>query len=87
LQDLPLAGAQTLKGFFGGGFVGDMVDQAFGQLSAEMVPAFGLAAVLDDGDDFHVGLRLDQAAQAFGHDAVIVGDQNPDRHFSTEPAR
>src|SRR5712664_792863 len=40
LKDLSLAGAETLKGYLRGGFVGDMVDQAFSQLSAEMVPAF-----------------------------------------------
>ena len=49
--------------------------------------AHGLAAVLGQGDDFHVGLRVDQIAQALGHDAVIVGDQNPDRHVSAVPAR
>src|SRR5258706_9560677 len=40
LKDLSLAGAETLEGFLRGGFVGDMVDQAFSQLSAEMMPAF-----------------------------------------------
>src|SRR2546422_4787059 len=39
LQDLPLAGAETLKGFVRGGFVDDVVDEAFSQLSAEMLPA------------------------------------------------
>ena len=40
LKDLSLAGAETLKRFLRGGFVGDMVDQTFSQLPAEMVPAF-----------------------------------------------
>ena len=50
--------------------------------------AEGLIAVLvpDQADDFHVWVRLNQFAQALSHDAVIVGDQNPDRHVSTELA-
>ena len=36
--------------------------------------AYRLTAVLDQADDFHVSLRFDQFAQAFSHDAVVVGD-------------
>jgi hypothetical protein len=36
--------------------------------------AYRLAAVLDQGDDFHVSLRFHQFAQALSHDAVVVGD-------------
>ena len=43
----------------------------------------GFATIPREADDFHVALRVNQGSQSFGHDGVIVRNQNSDRHAGT----
>src|SRR6185295_15691837 len=43
----------------------------------------GLLAIGGEGDELHVGQRLDETAEAVSDDAVVVGDEDADHRAGT----